>query len=206
MVAAGVNVNVTLIFSVAQYEAARDAVWRGAQKRDKLDAFKSVFSIFVSRLDVYAEKVAPEMSATAKGLVGILNAKRVWKLNQEFWAEKNTPLQQEMIFASTGTKKPEDPKWKYVAAFAGSDIETNPPETNDAVEASGQTITAAISEMPADDVTEIDANINWEKLEKDLMEEGLSQICRTSKSSPQSNQNYLTPGLLDPKSKRPTFI
>ena len=70
MVAAGVNVNVTLIFSVAQYEAARDAVWRGAQKR-QARCFQSVFSIFVSRLDVYAEKVAPEMSTTAKGLVGI---------------------------------------------------------------------------------------------------------------------------------------
>ena len=42
-------------------------------------------------------------------------------------------LQQEMIFASTGTKKPEDPPWKYVEAFAGSDIETNPPATNEAV-------------------------------------------------------------------------
>ena len=87
-----------------------------------------------------------------------------------------------MIFASTGTKKLEDPKWKYVAAFAGSDIETNPPETNDAVEASGQTITAAISEMPADDVTKIDANINWEKL-NDLMEEGLAKFAEPQKLS-----------------------
>ena len=39
-----------------------------------------------------------------------------------------------MIFASTGTKKPEDPPWKYVEAFAGSDIETNPPATNAAVQ------------------------------------------------------------------------
>ena len=93
--------------------------------------FKSVYSIFVSRLDVYTEKHVPRLSPAAQGLVGIVNAKRIWRLNQEFWADKKLPLKQEMIFASTGTKKPEDPPWKYVEAFAGSDIETNPPATND---------------------------------------------------------------------------
>jgi transaldolase len=68
-------------------------------------------------------------------MVGIVNAKRIWKLNHEFWKDKGLALKQEMIFASTGTKKKEDPPTKYVAAFAGSDIETNPPATNAAVEA-----------------------------------------------------------------------
>ncbi|MEK6237589.1 MAG: hypothetical protein N2C14_23020, partial [Planctomycetales bacterium] len=54
LVAAGVTVNVTLIFTQRQYAAARDAVWRGAQRRDSRDRFKSVYSIFVSRVDVYA--------------------------------------------------------------------------------------------------------------------------------------------------------
>jgi len=53
LVASGVTVNVTLIFSDVQYRAARDANWRGAQRRSSLDKFKSVYSIFVSRLDVY---------------------------------------------------------------------------------------------------------------------------------------------------------
>ena len=104
MVAAGVNVNVTLIFSEVQYKAARDAVWRGAQRRESLDKFKSVYSIFVSRLDVYTDKTIPSLSTKAQGQVGIVNAKRVWQLNKAFWGDKNTPLQQEMIFASTGTK------------------------------------------------------------------------------------------------------
>ena len=46
-----------------QYEAARDAVWRGAQRRTSLDRFKSVYSIFVSRVDVYTEKHVPELVA-----------------------------------------------------------------------------------------------------------------------------------------------
>ena len=103
-----------------------------------LNSFKSVYSIFVSRLDVYTEKAVPQLSPAAQGQVGIVNAKRIWAENRRFWSEHNTPLQQEMIFASTGTKKPQDPPWKYVEAFAGSDIETNPPATNDAVEKSGR--------------------------------------------------------------------
>ena len=183
MVAAGVNVNVTLIFSDDQYKDARDAVWAGAQKRSTLDSFKSVFSIFVSRLDVYTDKHVSELSAEAQGMAGILNAKRVWKMNKDFWATKGTPLEQEMIFASTGTKKPEDPKWKYVAAFAGSDIETNPPATNDAVEASGKTFKSEISDMPsAEVIAEIDSKVDWKKLEETLMSEGLSKFAEPQKS------------------------
>src|SRR5262249_51998785 len=49
LVAADVTVNVTLTFTPRQYIAARDAVWRGAQRRRSLDGLKSVYSIFVSR-------------------------------------------------------------------------------------------------------------------------------------------------------------
>jgi len=51
--AAGITLNVTLVFSPRQYTAAREAVWRGAQKRSDQNAFKSVYSIFVSRVDIY---------------------------------------------------------------------------------------------------------------------------------------------------------
>ena len=102
-----------------------------------LEHFKSVYSIFVSRVDVYTEKHVPDLSPAAQGQVGIVGAKRIWLENQKFWAKRPTPLRQEIIFASTGTKKPDDPPWKYVAALAGSDIQTNPPATNEAVEASG---------------------------------------------------------------------
>ena len=137
--AAGLTLNVTLIFTSRQYQAARDAVWRGAQRRGSRDQFKSVYSIFVSRVDIYTEKHVPDLSPSAQGQVGIVNAKRIWAENRDFWRGKHLPLAQEMIFASTGTKKPTDKAWKYVEAFAGSDIETNPPATNAAVQASGRT-------------------------------------------------------------------
>ncbi len=179
---AGVPLNVTLIFTARQYEQAREAVWRGAQRRADLKSFKSVYSIFVSRLDVYTEKHVPELSAAAQGLVGIVNAKRIWADNHAFWSDKSAPLAQEIVFASTGTKKPDDPPWKYVEAFAGSDIETNPPATNAAYEKSGRTATRQVDAMPADDMlNEIDRLVDMEQLERVLMDEGIRKFADPQK-------------------------
>lgn len=177
LAAAGVTLNVTLIFTDRQYRAARDAVWRGAQRAGKLDRFKSVYSIFVSRVDVYTEKHVPQLSAAAQGQVGIVGAKRIWQANQEFWRDKRLPLDQEIIFASTGTKKPSDAPWKYVAAFAGSDIETNPPATNDAVEQSGQMFSRQVDQLPAAEIlAEIDRLVDPAQLEATLMAEGVAKF------------------------------
>ncbi|MFM7151006.1 MAG: transaldolase family protein [Gemmataceae bacterium] len=181
--AAGVTLNVTLIFSGRQYLLARNAMWKGAQRRKSLESFKSVYSIFVSRVDVYTEKHVPALSPTAQGIVGIVNAKIIWRANRDFWADKKLPLQQEMIFASTGTKKPEDPPWKYVEAFAGSDIETNPPATNAAVQKSGRSFTRQIDHMPSMEVLqEIESKVDSKKLESTLMEEGLKKFADPQKA------------------------
>ncbi len=176
--AAGTTVNVTLIFSKRQYEAARDAMWRGAQRRKNgLGDFKSVYSIFVSRVDVYTEKFVPELSKDAQGLVGIVNVKKLWKLNQDFWADKGLRLQQEIIFASTGTKKPTDSPDKYVEALAGSDIQTNPPATNEAVEKLKKQYTKMVDKMPADAIVkEIEQKVDESKLEAQLMKEGTAKF------------------------------
>ncbi|MCA8989527.1 MAG: transaldolase [Planctomycetaceae bacterium] len=176
--AAGVTLNVTLIFSQQQYETARDAVWRGAQRRSNPESLKSVYSIFISRIDVYTEKHVPALSPAAQGQVGIVNAKRIWQLNQEFWSDKNLPLDQEIIFASTGTKKPEDPKDKYVDALAGSDIQTNPPATNEAVQhLTGKTFTRKVDVLPpAEVLQEIDEKVDFQDLEQTLMDEGLRKF------------------------------
>ena len=183
LAAAGVTINVTLTFTPRQYIAARDAIWRGAQKRKALDKFKSVYSIFVSRVDVYTEKHLPELSRAAQGMVGIVNAKNIWQMNQRFWADKKLPLRQEIVFASTGTKKKEDPPWKYVEAFAGSDIETNPPATNDAVEKSGRTITRQVDQLPPQAVVaEIERLVDMQKLEDFLMDEGNKKFADPQKA------------------------
>ncbi len=183
LAAAGVTLNVTLIFTPRQYSAARDGIWRGAQKHGKLDKFKSVYSIFVSRVDVYTEQHVPQLSADAQGLVGIVNAKQIWQMNQQFWADKKLPLKQEMIFASTGTKKASDKAWKYVESFAGSDIETNPPATNDLTEASGQTFTRQVDKLPPPAVlAEIAKLVDLQKLEDTLMAEGIKKFADPQKA------------------------
>lgn len=184
MAAAGITLNVTLIFSERQYKIARDAVWRGAQRRKNgLKRFKSVYSIFVSRVDVYTEKNVPDLSPAAQGQVGIVNVKRLWRLNQEFWKDKKLPLKQEIIFASTGTKNPKDPPDKYVEALAGSDIQTNPPATNDAVEKLNKNYTRQIDKLPPQAVLdEIDKKVDPKKLEDKLMEEGTAKFADPHKA------------------------
>ncbi len=182
--AAGITLNVTLIFSHRQYLLAREAVWRGAQRRKSLDKFKSVFSIFVSRIDVYTKQKVSQLSAAAQGQVGILNVKRIWQDNEKWWAEKKLPLKQELIFASTGTKDPKESPDRYVAALAGSDIQTNPPGTNAAVQnLTGTTYSRTIDKFPpADVVAEIDREVDFAKLEETLMFEGLAKFADPHKA------------------------
>lgn len=184
LAAAGVTINVTLIFSQRQYAAAREAIWRGAQRRKSLDTFKSVYSIFISRIDVYTKSHVSQLSAAAQGEVGIVNVKRLWQENQKFWRDKKLPLHQEIVFASTGTKDPKEPPDKYVAALAGSDIQTNPPATNDAIQQMpGKVFTRQVDKLPPKAVLdEIDREVDFVKLEEFLMEEGLKKFADPQKA------------------------
>ena len=182
LVAAGITLNVTLIFTMRQYMLARDAVWRGALRRKSLDTFKSVFSIFVSRIDQYTTDFCKQLSSSAQAQYGILNAKRIWLANQEFWKQHATPLKQEIIFASTGTKNPTDPAWKYVSALAGSDIQTNPPDTNAAVAASSQSFSRQVDQMlDAAVANELDAAVDVPHMESTLMEQGVAKFVAPQK-------------------------
>ena len=184
LAAHGVTLNVTLCFTERQYTLARDAIWKGVQRlKDGTRGFKSVYSIFISRVDVYTEKHVPELSEAAQGLVGIVNAKQLWRLNQSFWKDKGLPLQQEIIFASTGKKL----KWQsedyYVAALAGSDIQTNPPATNEWIEANDRQYTRAVDQLPPSDVVnEIEEKVDMVKLEKVLMGEGIRKFADPQKA------------------------
>jgi transaldolase len=158
-------------------------VWRGAQRRGDLSRFKSVYSIFVSRVDVYTQQHVPSLSPAAQGLVGIVNAKRIWAENRAWWADKQLPLAQEIVFASTGTKNPQDPPWKYVEAFAGGDIQTNPPATNEAVQQSGRTFTRQVDQLPpADVLAEIEAKVDLVRMEEVLMDEGVRKFADPQKA------------------------
>lgn len=184
LAAAGIALNITLLFTSRQYQLARDAVWRGAQRRGDTSKLKSVYSIFVSRIDVYTAKHVPDLSSAAQGLVGIVNAQRLWKENQDFWRDKKLPLKQEIIFASTGVKSASDPPDKYVSALAGSDIQTNPPATNAAIQKiAGKKFSRMVDKLPpADVLKDIDAKVSFQKLEEVLMQEGLQKFADPQKA------------------------
>ena len=69
------------------------------------------------------------------------------------------------------------PPYKYVEALAGSDIETIPPATNDAVEASGHHITKHVDQLPAKEILdEIEKLVDIQHMEDTLMSEGISKF------------------------------
>ncbi|NBW96388.1 MAG: transaldolase [Planctomycetia bacterium] len=183
LAAAGVPLNVTLIFTRGQYERARDAVWRGAARRPSLTSFKSVYSVFVSRIDVYVERHVPNLSPAARGMVAIANAKRIWLANQDFWRAHPTPLAQEIVFASTGVKQPGVDPCLYVAALAGADIQTNPPATNRAADDPSRTFTREVDRLPPPAVlSELDAEVDMDRLEEVLMAEGVEKFVAPQKA------------------------
>ena len=134
-------------------------------------------------MDVYTDEHVPDLSPAAQGMVGIVNAKRIWRENEDFWSDKALRLQQEIVFASTGVKKPDDPPDKYVEAFAGGDIQTNPPATNEAVKKSPKTYTRQIDQMPSPSIVgEIDRKVDMAALERVLMEEAIKKFAEPQKA------------------------
>jgi transaldolase len=70
-----------------------------------------------------------------------------------------------------------------VEALAGSDIQTNPPKTNDAVAESNQQFTRKVDQFPAQNVVdEIVTKIDWHQLERDLMADGLAKFANPHKA------------------------
>ena len=122
------------------------------------------------------------MSAAAGGQVGIATAKEVWRSNKAFWKGKDLRLHQEIVFASTGVKDPAAPPDKYVEALAGSDIQPNPPATNEAVQRLNQQYTRTVDQIPpAEVMDEIGAKVDMAKLEQVLMAEGTKKFAEPQK-------------------------
>ncbi len=92
-------------------------------------------------------------------------------------------LEQEIIFASTGVKDPSLPAWKYVEALAGSDIQTNPPETNEAVAKSDRVFTSKVADLPTQEIQdEIDEKLDVADMHKVLMSEGVAKFVKPQRS------------------------
>jgi len=148
LTAAGVNINVTLMFSLLQYDMVAEAYISAMEKRvaslDDLHKPASVASIFVSRVDTKVDKLLNETGTPAaealKGKIGIANAKMVYQhyfntFHGQRWnylAEQGARIQR-VLYGSTSTKNPEYRDVMYVENLIGLDtINTVPPETLEA--------------------------------------------------------------------------
>lgn len=141
----GVNVNITLMFTLNQYERVAEAYISGLERRlaagYSIHNITSVASFFVSRVDSKVDKLlekiqTPEAKAL-KGKIGIANAKLAYQLFKERFnslrwehlAERGGRIQR-VLYGSTGTKNPEYSDVMYVENLIGADtINTIPRET-----------------------------------------------------------------------------
>jgi transaldolase len=155
LISRGVNVNITLLFSLEAHARVIDAYMAGLEDRlgrnEPIDGMFSVASFFVSRVDTEVDKRLDAMIKTAspddadrfrllKGRAAIANAKLAYRLfTQKFseprWkalADKGGRVQQP-LWASTSTKNPEYRDVMYVEELIGPDtVNTMPPKTIDA--------------------------------------------------------------------------
>jgi transaldolase len=183
LAAAGIPLNVTLIFTPNQYELARAAVAEGLERNPNPRDFKSVYSVFVSRIEQYAKVHLPYMSDEATSRLPIANAKQIWLMNQDFWSKHPQRLDQEIVFASTGTKDPADRKWKYVAALAGADIQTIPPDTLAAIEEASPSFRRKIDEPENDEIIdEIERTLDLSHMHKTLLREGMDKFIEAQRN------------------------
>jgi transaldolase / glucose-6-phosphate isomerase len=158
LTAQGVSVNVTLIFSLLQYEEVVEAYLAGLEDRKAAggdfagasEKIASVASFFVSRVDSVCDKLLNEKAAAApaeaarcqvlRGKVGIANAKMAYEIYGRTIASPRWKAlaaagahPQRLLWASTGTKDPSYPDTYYVDALMGRDtVDTVPPATLDA--------------------------------------------------------------------------
>jgi len=133
----GVPVNVTLLFSTAQYQASAEAYLRGLERRVAAGLspdVRSVASLFVSRWD---KATMEKLPATLRNKLGIAVAQQSFRAYRQLMATDRWQRlmnlgarPQRLLFASTGVKDPAAPDTLYVTALAAPNtVNTMPEET-----------------------------------------------------------------------------
>lgn len=160
LVAEGININATLIFSIERYREVAQAYLQGLQARHQqggdISHVASVASFFISRIDTKVDDMLPELEAKAavdeqhthelKGQAAIATARLAYQSfrqirEQSDWQalEQAGAMPQRLLWASTSTKDPEFSDVKYVEALIGTDtVNTVPRATLEAYRDHGQ--------------------------------------------------------------------
>jgi transaldolase len=156
-IAAGINVNVTLLFSPDRYRAVANAYFEGLEARlaagKPIDNIASVASFFLSRIDTLVDKQLDDLAskdkpeaAKLRGTAAIASACRAYGIYEELIAssrwkalESRGARKQRLLWASTSTKDPSYSPTKYVEEIIAPDtVNTMPGETIKAYRSTGR--------------------------------------------------------------------
>ncbi len=202
-IAAGINVNVTLIFSVERYEEVMDAYLTGLEQRleagGPIEHVASVASFFVSRIDSNVDKriedilTSPNENAhyveMHRGKVAIANAVVAYARHKNIFTGKRWESLkakgaqiQRPLWASTSTKNPDYPDTLYVDALIGPNtVNTIPPKTLAAFRDHGTAELTLIGDAEGEDADMLfveleSAGISMEEVTQELEDAGVKSF------------------------------
>lgn len=191
----GVNINVTLMFSMEQYEQVAEAYIAAMENRAakvyNLKQIASVASLFVSRIDRKVDKmleafVTPNATALM-GTIGIANSKMIYQRYKDYFGnERWQRLQtkgarsQCVLFGSTSTKNPAYRDVVYVENLIGPNtVNTVPPKTLEQFLDHGVvklTLESGLAEARAQLQSLTELGINLFEVTRELLQEGVQKF------------------------------
>lgn len=194
LTAQGVNVNVTLLFSPAQYDASAQAYIRGLSRSEEPQKIASVASLFVSRVDTIVdralESVGTPGALALRGQAAVANAKIVYRRFTELFhgkpfsalLEKGGKVQR-VLCASTGTKNPAYSDILYVQELIGPDtVNTMPLATMAAFRDHGRpsvTVTEGLAGAEEALRRIAEAGVDMEAVGEELQTQGVAAFIKS---------------------------
>ncbi|MFP3465433.1 transaldolase [Leifsonia sp. SIMBA_070] len=195
-IAAGISVNVTLIFSLERYREVINAYLTGLEKAKAagidLSGIHSVASFFVSRVDTEVDKrltaVGTDEAEGLKSKAGIANARLAYEVYEQSFATERAKLlieaganEQRPLWASTGVKDPSLPDTLYVEALVAPNVvNTMPEKTLDATfdhgKITGDTVTSTYAESNKVLNALADLGISYDDVTETLEREGVEKF------------------------------
>ncbi|GAA4913351.1 transaldolase [Streptomonospora salina] len=197
--AEGIDVNVTLIFSLDRYRGVMDAFMAGLEQarangRD-ISRIRSVASFFVSRVDAEVDKrldgIGTDEAAALKGRAAIANARLAYEaFEQAFATDRWKALAdagaspQRPLWASTGVKDPAYDDTRYVDRLvAPGTVNTMPEDTLEAVadhaEITGDTVRGGYEQARADLAAVAALGIDYDDVTAVLEDEGVDKFAKS---------------------------
>lgn len=195
LIGEGININITLIFSLQQYEAVVGAYLAGLEKlaaeNGDLSRVASVASFFVSRVDTAVDKLLEARGNTdLLGKTAIANSKVVYaRFKELFDGERWERLAargarvQRPLWASTSTKNPNYPDTLYVDNLIGPHtVNTMPPQTLEATLDHGRvalTIEVGLDEARAQLAALAEVGIDLDEVTQQLQDDGVAAFAKS---------------------------